>query len=214
MKSSLLGILNAKHPAGASLGSSPGLGVYGSGPVYGLEGGAGGSIQGGAGAGYTGYRTGPNVGYMAEHAGERVQGSGYTQMATSAGLPHAPPHTSIIAYNPTSQVTASQSASATIPPQPQSIPPIPPPASSAPLAPLEPLDLDLSLDLDAEVEADSIFRDMTFDEVLEELNARFLVNLPREEMGLVRVYWQAEQAYVFLLISGCGCGCGCGRCGR
>lgn len=48
-----------------------------------------------------------------------------------------------------------------------------------------------------ELDQDSIFRDMTFDEVLEELNARFLVNLPREEMGLVRVYWQAEQAYVF-----------------
>lgn len=41
---------------------------------------------------------------------------------------------------------------------------------------------------------ENIFRDMTFDEVLEDLNARFLVNLPKEEMSLVRVYWQAEQA--------------------
>lgn len=35
---------------------------------------------------------------------------------------------------------------------------------------------------------------MTFDEILEDLNARFLVNMPKEESGLVRVYWQAEQA--------------------
>jgi mRNA-decapping enzyme subunit 2 len=41
---------------------------------------------------------------------------------------------------------------------------------------------------------ENIFRDMTFDEVLEDLNARFLVNLPKEEMTLVRIYWQAEQA--------------------
>jgi mRNA-decapping enzyme subunit 2 len=41
---------------------------------------------------------------------------------------------------------------------------------------------------------ENIFRDMTFDEVLEDLNTRFLVNLPKEEMSLVRVYWQAEQA--------------------
>lgn len=41
---------------------------------------------------------------------------------------------------------------------------------------------------------ENVFRDMTFDEVLEDLNARFLVNLPKEEMSLVRVYWQAEQA--------------------
>ncbi|EJT47348.1 deadenylation-dependent decapping-related protein [Trichosporon asahii var. asahii CBS 2479] len=44
---------------------------------------------------------------------------------------------------------------------------------------------------------DNIFRDMTFEEVLEDLNARFLVNLPEEEMSLVRVYWQAEQAHWF-----------------
>jgi mRNA-decapping enzyme subunit 2 len=69
-------------------------------------------------------------------------------------------------------------------------------STAATAAPIPELELDISLDLDAEVEADSIFRDMTFEEVLEELNARFLVNLPREEMGLVRVYWQAEQAYV------------------
>ncbi|ORX34807.1 hypothetical protein BD324DRAFT_604335 [Kockovaella imperatae] len=44
---------------------------------------------------------------------------------------------------------------------------------------------------------ENIFRDMTFPDILEELNARFLVNLPKEEMGLVRVYWQAEQAHWF-----------------
>lgn len=43
-------------------------------------------------------------------------------------------------------------------------------------------------------EDENIFRDMTFDEILEDLNARFLVNLPKEESSLVRVYWQAEQA--------------------
>ena len=41
---------------------------------------------------------------------------------------------------------------------------------------------------------ESIFRNMTFEEVLEDLNARFLINLPKEEMTLVRIYWQAEQA--------------------
>lgn len=41
---------------------------------------------------------------------------------------------------------------------------------------------------------ESMFRDLTFDEVLEDLNARFLVNLPQEEKSLVRIYWQAEQA--------------------
>ena len=41
---------------------------------------------------------------------------------------------------------------------------------------------------------ENIFRDMSFQDIMEELNARFLVNLPREEQGLVRVYWQAEQA--------------------
>jgi mRNA-decapping enzyme subunit 2 len=41
---------------------------------------------------------------------------------------------------------------------------------------------------------ENMFRDMSFEEILEDLNARFLVNLPREEMTLVRVYWQAEQA--------------------
>lgn len=41
---------------------------------------------------------------------------------------------------------------------------------------------------------DNMFRDMSFDEILEDLNARFLINLPKEEMNLLRVYWQAEQA--------------------
>ncbi|RXK34654.1 hypothetical protein M231_08089 [Tremella mesenterica] len=44
---------------------------------------------------------------------------------------------------------------------------------------------------------DNLFRDMTFDEILEELNARFLINLPQEEMTPVRAYWQAEQAHWF-----------------
>ncbi|TYJ51827.1 hypothetical protein B9479_007585 [Cryptococcus floricola] len=44
---------------------------------------------------------------------------------------------------------------------------------------------------------DNIFRDMTFDEIMEDLNARFLINLPKEEMNLLRVYWQAEQAHWF-----------------
>ncbi|WVF65939.1 hypothetical protein IAT40_000677 [Kwoniella sp. CBS 6097] len=46
-------------------------------------------------------------------------------------------------------------------------------------------------------EEENIFRDMNFEEILEDLNARFLINLPREEMSLVRVYWQAEQAHWF-----------------
>ncbi|OWZ52898.1 mRNA-decapping enzyme subunit 2 [Cryptococcus neoformans c45] len=44
---------------------------------------------------------------------------------------------------------------------------------------------------------DNMFRDMSFDEILEDLNARFLINLPKEEMNLLRVYWQAEQAHWF-----------------
>ncbi len=47
---------------------------------------------------------------------------------------------------------------------------------------------------EADTSEENIFRDMTFEEILEDLNARFLINLPREEMSLVRVYWQAEQA--------------------
>ncbi|WWD22542.1 hypothetical protein CI109_107035 [Kwoniella shandongensis] len=44
---------------------------------------------------------------------------------------------------------------------------------------------------------ENIFRDMNWEEILEDLNARFLINLPKEEMSLVRVYWQAEQAHWF-----------------
>ncbi|WWC85845.1 uncharacterized protein L201_000712 [Kwoniella dendrophila CBS 6074] len=44
---------------------------------------------------------------------------------------------------------------------------------------------------------ENIFRDMSWEEILEDLNARFLINLPKEEMSLVRVYWQAEQAHWF-----------------
>ncbi|WRT63811.1 uncharacterized protein IL334_000736 [Kwoniella shivajii] len=46
-------------------------------------------------------------------------------------------------------------------------------------------------------EEENIFRDMSWEEILEDLNARFLINLPKEEMSLVRVYWQAEQAHWF-----------------
>lgn len=69
-----------------------------------------------------------------------------------------------------------------------------------PNIPLEPLEsdstmVDLIPDPDDDLpEEENIFRDMSFDEILEDLNARFLVNLPKEEMNLVRVYWQAEQA--------------------
>lgn len=49
-----------------------------------------------------------------------------------------------------------------------------------------------------ELEAEAVFRDMSWNEIMDDLNARFLLNLPKEELGLVRVYWQAEQAYVFL----------------
>ena len=55
--------------------------------------------------------------------------------------------------------------------------------------------LDLIPDPDDDAaDEENIFRDMSFEEILEDLNARFLVNLPREEMNLLRVYWQAEQA--------------------
>lgn len=50
------------------------------------------------------------------------------------------------------------------------------------------------MDTTGEDDQDNVFRDMTFDEIMEELIARFMVNLPREETTLVRLYWQAEQA--------------------
>lgn len=50
---------------------------------------------------------------------------------------------------------------------------------------------------DDDGDEENVFRDMTFEEVLEDLNARFLVNLPEEELTLVRLYWQAEQAHWF-----------------
>lgn len=50
---------------------------------------------------------------------------------------------------------------------------------------------------DDDGDEENIFRDMTFEEILEDLNARFLVNLPEEELTLVRLYWQAEQAHWF-----------------
>jgi mRNA-decapping enzyme subunit 2 len=56
------------------------------------------------------------------------------------------------------------------------------------------LENDLENDEQDTLAEENVFRDMSFEEILEDLNARFLVNLPREEMTLVRVYWQAEQA--------------------
>lgn len=40
----------------------------------------------------------------------------------------------------------------------------------------------------------AMFADLSFAEVVDELIARFLINLPPEETTLMRVYWQAEQA--------------------
>lgn len=51
--------------------------------------------------------------------------------------------------------------------------------------------------VDEDDDDENLFRDWTFEEVLEDLNTRFLVNLPEEEMTLVRLYWQAEQAHWF-----------------
>ncbi|ORY20476.1 Dcp2, box A domain-domain-containing protein [Naematelia encephala] len=53
------------------------------------------------------------------------------------------------------------------------------------------------MDMEPDADDEDVFRDMSFEDVLEELNARFLANLPEEEMSLVRVYWQAEQAHWF-----------------
>jgi len=49
-------------------------------------------------------------------------------------------------------------------------------------------------DMEGTDEEDNVFRDMSFEDILEELIARFMVNLPREETTPVRLYWQAEQA--------------------
>lgn len=57
--------------------------------------------------------------------------------------------------------------------------------------------MDSPSDTTKDAEEENVFRDMSFDEVLEDLNTRFLVNLPPEETSLVRVYWQAEQAHWF-----------------
>lgn len=50
------------------------------------------------------------------------------------------------------------------------------------------------MDGTGEDDQDNVFRDMSFDDTMEELIARFMVNLPKEETTLVRLYWQAEQA--------------------
>lgn len=65
-----------------------------------------------------------------------------------------------------------------------------------PLAPYDP-PAGSSTIPDDDGDEENVFRDMTFEEILEDLNARFLVNLPEEELTLVRLYWQAEQAHWF-----------------
>ena len=136
--------------------------------------------------------SGWNDGVVAyEQAGHDTLGKGYTGQAGSSG------GEADIYTDAASAPSYSQSSNQHLPPNAALQAPMASTAATA--APIPELELDISLDLDVEVEADSIFRDMTFEEVLEELNARFLVNLPREEMGLVRVYWQAEQAYVMSL---------------
>lgn len=50
------------------------------------------------------------------------------------------------------------------------------------------------MDGTGEDDQDNVFREMSFDDTMEELIARFMVNLPKEETTLVRLYWQAEQA--------------------
>jgi len=52
-----------------------------------------------------------------------------------------------------------------------------------------------------EIQVDDIFRDLSITEIMEELETRFLYNLPKVETDLVRLYWQAEQAYVLTLMS-------------
>ena len=49
---------------------------------------------------------------------------------------------------------------------------------------------------DEEASEENIFRYMSFEEILEDLSARFLNNLPQEEIEPVRAYWAAEQAFV------------------
>jgi mRNA-decapping enzyme subunit 2 len=49
-------------------------------------------------------------------------------------------------------------------------------------------------DMEQADEETNAFRDMSFDDIMEDLIARFMVNLPREETTPVRLYWQAEQA--------------------
>lgn len=49
-------------------------------------------------------------------------------------------------------------------------------------------------EMDGNDDEENVFRDMSFEDILEELIARFMVNLPRAETTPVRLYWQAEQA--------------------
>jgi hypothetical protein len=77
---------------------------------------------------------------------------------------------------------------------------MPHPAIDAPHEDGHEHDGDVNADADADAEMDdTIFRDLTFDEVIEDLNTRFLVNLPEEERTLIRLCFQAEEAYVDLI---------------
>ncbi|WVQ93571.1 hypothetical protein IAU59_000646 [Kwoniella sp. CBS 9459] len=98
-----------------------------------------------------------------------------------------PPHLESNAYTGDSSSPAASSSSTPVPYHPS---PLASRAGPHPLADSDQVD-------DEPGEEENIFRDMNFEEILEDLNARFLINLPREEMSLVRVYWQAEQAHWF-----------------
>ena len=62
----------------------------------------------------------------------------------------------------------------------------PPPLTSLPTSP--------AAHMTDDDDEGAIFRDMSFTDIMEELHARFLVNLGQEERGMIRLYWAAEQA--------------------
>ncbi|WVQ62674.1 uncharacterized protein L199_000821 [Kwoniella botswanensis] len=108
-----------------------------------------------------------------------------------------PPHLNPF-YNPSSSSSSSPAASTSSTPIPY--PPSLHPSKlngRQPLGGSEDNDNDIEDPSAGQDEEENIFRDMSWEEILEDLNARFLINLPREEMSLVRVYWQAEQAHWF-----------------
>jgi hypothetical protein len=67
-------------------------------------------------------------------------------------------------------------------------------SSSRVLQPWQPSEHHQEMPTTDDDESDNVFRDMPFEDIMEELIARFMVNLPREETTPVRLYWQAEQA--------------------